>query len=393
MSAILYLVAIAALTQLSIGLVLPATTTIAENLKTPAGSIQSSFATFLMAYAVGQIFFGFLSDKFGRKPMLIAGLFGYVFCGLATPFMESANLFIIVRSLEGFFAASGIVLARAIARDWYEDSALRQAMGVFSAGNALVPALSPLLGSSIMGLFGWRMIFALTTGIGIMLLLITLTFYRESKRCLGTRAASPLSVGGLLTSVRNSDFRTWVFCGAFGFGIWYAYLNGASVVMTLVLHLPPVSFGLMQIFTVGSYMAGGLLTSRISDRWMAQKIAWTGIAACIFASGMLSAWFAVLGANLIVTVVAGMCAAFGIGMIVPTANSSAMNSQQINTGAASAVLGFIQMGFGAGCGAFLTAFLQHVSPLMFPVVMLCFAAASMFALLLIKADNREMEPT
>lgn len=385
---LVFLVAIGAIAQLSIGLSLPVFSLIARDLSVPAAVVQASLSAFLASYAIGQLFFGVASDRFGRKPLLVAGLGLYCLAGAACARAESASEFFFFRLFEGFGSAAGAVLARTVARDWLSGQALKRALSLLSAGNSIVPASAPLLGAVLAHYVEWRGSFLVTAAIGALLLISVAVAYAESRPAdAPDRAKTPLA-STWRTLLTDRQFVLWMLCGSLAFGVWYSFLAGASVAFFTLLGKPPEEFGLMQPFTVGAYVCGALAAGYVSET-APFRLALAGTSTIVVSCLALTGVF-LLGAqpSAITIALVTACATFGIGVVVPTANFCALSRHGANAGAASAFLGFCNMGIGGAASSLLTGLVQqHFGNQMFGVVMLVLALLSMATVIAVDRDD------
>jgi MFS transporter, DHA1 family, multidrug resistance protein len=253
-----------ALGPLSTDMYLPSLPAIARELEATTAQAQLTLSAFLLGFAVGQFVYGPVSDKVGRRPVLLAGLGIYLAASLACAFAPSIEALIAGRFLQAIGAAGPIVLARAMVRDLYEGPRAGRELSRIGAIMGLVPALAPILGGILQSLFGWRANFAATVLCGIGLGAAAFAALPETMR---ERSPGPLSFTAMLkgfgTLLRHPTYRVYVGLSGLSYGGLFAFISGSSFVLQGIYGLSEIAFALSFSFCVIGYISGTLLAQRL----------------------------------------------------------------------------------------------------------------------------------
>lgn len=371
-----------ALGPLSTDMYLPSLPAIARALGTDAARAQLTLSAYLVGYAAGQIVYGPISDKVGRKPTVLAGLALYCLASAVCALAPSIEVLIGARVLQALGAAGPIVLGRAIVRDLYDGARAGRELSRMGMLMGLVPAIAPVLGGVLEPLFGWRSNFWAVLGGAAALALAVMLFLPETLR---ERRPEPISLMNILRGfrvlLRHPGYRLYVMLAAFTYAGLFAFISGSSFVLQGVYGLSPLAFGLSFGLSVLGYIAGTIVAQRIVGGRGLDGTIRLGVL-CLAGGGllMLLGMIGRTGSSLEVTLPMALYAA-GVGLVLPQSNASAMMPFPDRAGAASSLQGLVQMSFAAVVGSTLGLLLAR-SALVMPlcIAAMGLAALSMFAL-------------
>jgi MFS transporter, DHA1 family, multidrug resistance protein len=341
------IVAITACGTLGMHLIIPALPETARALNVSPGAIQLTITLYLIGLAIGQLIYGPISDRFGRRPVLIAGLGLFTLAGIATAAAPGVLTLVVARVLQSIGACSGLVLGRAIVRDLAPPDRAAAQLAMLTLVMSAAPAIAPVLGGYATAWIGWRAAFALLAIVGAATLALAVLLLPETNRLQsGTRAS--LLVGSLRL-FRSRAFCGYVLGGACTTTSFYAFMAASPFILIDLLHQPTERVGLYYLLLMAGVAAGSLLANRIAGRIrvrvalrLANSFAIAGAALFMLAdlTGMLN----------VVTVIAPVVLFMvGAGMASPFALSGAVSVNPHAIGAASGLYGFTQMAYGALC--------------------------------------------
>jgi DHA1 family bicyclomycin/chloramphenicol resistance-like MFS transporter len=344
------LAALSAIGPLTTDMYLPSLPDIVRLLDATTAQGQLTISAYLIGFAAGQIIYGPVSDRHGRKPILIGAVVLYSAASLLCASATSIEMLIGARALQALGGCGGIVLARAVVRDLYSGARAGRELSLIGSVMALAPVLAPLAGGALQTAFGWRSIFLTLVacgfaGIAIIWLLLPETLARR---------AGPLSLRSMLRSygvvARHPVYLAYVGLASISYAGLFAWISGASFVLQNLYGLDPFHFGIA--FAVGSvgYMAGSTIAARVVGRL---SIDGTIGAGCLsMAVGGLAMAAAVgIGLHSALSLVLPMAVYLaGLGMVLPQSIAGAMTPFPERAGVASALLGFIQQCSAAACG-------------------------------------------
>jgi DHA1 family bicyclomycin/chloramphenicol resistance-like MFS transporter len=351
------LAALSAIGPLTTDMYLPSLPDIARALGAPTAQVQLTISAYLFGFAVGQILYGPVSDRHGRKPVLMAAVGLYCAASLACALSTSIEMLIAARALQALGGSGGIVLARAVVRDLYSGARAGRELSLIGSVMALAPVLAPIIGGVLQTGFGWRSVFFTLVAAGLLGAGVVWMLLPET---LGRRA-EPLSASSMLKSygvvARNPAYLAYLGLASTSYAGLFAWISGASFVLQNLYGLTPFSFGIA--FALGSvgYMAGATLAARMVVRLgLDRTIGFGGCACAIGGLGMVAA--VALGltsaASLVLPVAVYLA---GLGMVLPQSIAGAMTPFPERAGTASALLGFVQQSIAALCGAVVGALL------------------------------------
>ena len=341
------IVAITACGTLGMHLIIPALPDTARSLGVSAGTIQLTITLYLIGLAIGQLLYGPVSDRFGRRPVLLAGLALFTLAGLATTAAPNAWTLVIARILQSIGACAGLVLGRAIVRDSATADRATAQLALLTLVMSAAPAIAPVLGGTATAWFGWRAAFALLAIVGAVTLVFAILLLPETNTLQASARASMLL--GSLRLFRSRAFCGYVLGGACTTTSFYAFMAASPFILVNLLHQSPERVGLYYLLLMVGVAAGGLAANRLAGRIttrsalrIANAIAIAG-AAC-FMLAELAGWLNVV--SMIAPVVVFMV---GAGMASPFALTGAVSVNPHAIGAASGLYGFTQMAYGALC--------------------------------------------
>jgi DHA1 family bicyclomycin/chloramphenicol resistance-like MFS transporter len=346
------LAALTAIGPLSTDMYLPSLPDIARQLGASTAQVQLTISAYLIGFAVGQIFYGPVSDRHGRKPVLLAALALYCAASLVCALSTSIEMLIVARFAQALGGSGGIVLARAIVRDLHSGAKAGRELSLIGSVMALAPVLAPVVGGVLQTGFGWRLVFVTLVAAGLAGASIVWLLLPET---LARRAADPVSPTTMLKSyravARNPAYLAYLGLATTSYAGLFAWISGASFVLQNLYGLSPFSFGVA--FALGSvgYMIGATIAAQLVVRF--------GIDGIV---GLGSGTVAIGGLGTVAALALGFTSAFslvlpvaiylaGLGMVLPQAIAGAMTPFPERAGAASAFLGFIQQCAAALCGA------------------------------------------
>ncbi len=264
---------LSAFTPLSIDMDLPALPVIESDLKASVGDIQLTLSAFMIAFGVGQIFYGPAGDRFGRRPVILGGLGVYVLTSIGCAFAAAAGHLVLLRMLQGLAACGGVVLARTMVRDLAERDQAARVMSLMMACTSIAPMLAPLIGGQILWFLGWRAIFFILAGIGIFGWFAAFLRLPETLR---PEYRQPLVVSSILKRfgelVRHKAFMGYAFTSSFQFAALFSFLSGSPFVFIQHYGLAPRLYGLVFGGMVVFMTVGSLLNAKFAPVFGAGKI-------------------------------------------------------------------------------------------------------------------------
>jgi MFS transporter, DHA1 family, multidrug resistance protein len=371
-----------ALGPLSTDLYLPSLPTITRSLSTDSASVQLTLSAYLFGFAIGQIFYGPISDKYGRKPAVLAGLLIYCAASALCAIATSIDTLIIARILQALGAAGPIVLGRAMVRDLYEGPRAGRELARMSMIMGLVPAIAPIIGGVIDPVFGWRSNFWVVLLCGSVLAAIVGLMLPETLR---ERRLEPISAMNILKGfgflLNHKAYQVYIVLGGLTYAGLFCFISGSSFVLQSRYGLTPLTFGLSFAFSVIGFISGTIAAQKlVSRRGLDGTIAVGVICLALGGSAMLILGWVNIGSSLEVTLPMALYAA-GVGLVLPQVNASAMMPFPDRAGAASSLQGLVQMSIAAVVGTTLGAVLHH-STLFLPLFIFAmgFCALLLFSL-------------
>ncbi|MET4807684.1 multidrug effflux MFS transporter [Limibacillus sp. MBR-115] len=345
------LTALVSVGPISTDLYLPSLPSMRFDLAASEGQAQLTLSAFLVGFALAQLFQGPLSDRFGRKPVMLGGLLVYVLASMACVFAPTIELLIMGRVLQALGACVGPVVGRAIVRDVYGPNDAARVLSYIGSAMALAPAVGPLIGGAVQEFLGWRANFYAMLIYGVIAVGLLLWLVPETNRYKDPDATRP---GAILrnyrTLLRERRYLGYVWVTAAVFGGLFAFISGSSFIIIETLGYSPFAFGLCFLVFVTGFMTGSLLSGRFSRRFGVDRLILIGTSLSL-AAGTTGAVFALAGVlNLWVILVPIFPFMVGCGMVLPNAFAGAIGPYPRMAGAASALLGFLQMVVGAASG-------------------------------------------
>ena len=350
-----------ALGPLSMDMYLPSLPDIGRTLHTPVLQVQLTISSYLFGFAVGQIFYGPVSDRFGRRPVLLAALVVYALATVGCAVAQSINALIALRFLQALGGAGAIVLARAVVRDLYSGVRAGRELSLMGAITGVAPIFAPVIGGVLQTFFGWRAIFVLLV---VCALVIGATAARLLPETLRERPKTPFSLGEMAALYRsvavhrgflaNLAILTASFVGLF------AWISGAPVVMqSAVYGLSPFIFGVTFAVGAGGFVLGTLTAARIVIRFGLDRLIGIGTAA-MAVGGLLMALVVALALSHVLWFVGAMTLYLaGIGFALPSTMAGALTPFPDRAGTASSVMGLVQQSGAAVTAAAVGAYLGH----------------------------------
>lgn len=333
---------LAAVAPLAIDMYLPAFPEMADEFGTGASAVQLTLTTFLIGLALGQLAFGPLSDRYGRRPMLLIGTLVCTVFSATSALAPTIELLAASRFLQGFAGAAGIVLGRAVISDRATGAAAGKLFGLLVAVNAVAPVVAPLLGGVFVTNFGWRSVFWVLTVLSALMFVAVLALVPETlpKEERTTGGVSSM-LGDARTILGNRRYVGFTLAYAFAFGVMFAYISASPFVLQDVHGLATGWY--TAVFTANALglvvfsILNNVVVGRIGDR-ATLRIGLTSLA--VFAVLMLIN--ALVGPALWLTLVAMFGTMGSLGLVIANATTLALGEAHHHAGTGSAVLGTLQ---------------------------------------------------
>ena len=343
----LLLGSLAALGPLTIDMYLPSFPSIVADYRTSASIVQFSLTACLLGLGFGQIVIGPLSDVKGRKKPLLITLFLYFLASLFLAFAPNIQLFIVGRFLQGFAAAGGIVLSRAVVRDLYNGRELTKFFSLLMLINNLAPIMSPLIGSSILLFTNWHGVFFLLSIVGLLLVAIISIKLPETlsaeNKVESNFTQTMKNFGSLL---KNREFLGFAFTQSFMTAGIFAYVSGTPFVYQNIYGASPQLFSILFAMNGIGIMIGTRLVGKFADVISEAKFLKIGLTLALSASSALVVAVFAQG-PLFTVVIPVFLFVSSIGMISTSSFSLAMAKQGHIAGSAAALLGLLPFLLGA----------------------------------------------
>jgi DHA1 family bicyclomycin/chloramphenicol resistance-like MFS transporter len=283
------LILVSAINPVAVNMFVPAMPDIMHALATDVASVQMVLSAYLFATAVAQLVIGPLSDRFGRRPLMIGGLLVFTLASVLCALAPTVGWLIGGRILQGAGGCAGMVLSRAIVRDLYERDRAAAMLGYVTMGFAIAPMLSPTLGGVLNDQLGWHSIFLAQAIIGGVGVLATIVIVPETRRLLVQKDGKrPGYLASIRTLARIPAFWSYTLCLGCGVAVFFSFLSGTPVIAAEILGITGTEFGLYFTFVPFGFLLGNFLTARFSLRLGIARmmIAGTGLAvAAVLALG------------------------------------------------------------------------------------------------------------
>ena len=340
------LAGLAALGSLATNIILPAFPQIGAELNVSPRDLALTLSSFFVAFAFGQLLVGPLSDRFGRKWLVVGGLATFVFGCLVCALAGDLSVLILGRIIQALGACAASVLSRAIARDLFDGEALARALALTMIAMAASPGFSPLIGSALGGLFGWQTIFL---GVAAFAAVLAGCYWKMLGETHPVERRESLSLSAVgLAYVRlatNPQFILPALAVSLVIGALYTFFAAAPAVLISVLGLTGLQLALYFAGTVVIVFAAGFLAPRLARRWSPVAAGALGLGFAVAGSAVILAF---AGAPNLVSITMGLTLfLFGMGLINPLGTAIALQPFGREAGTASALLGFLQMGCAA----------------------------------------------
>lgn len=352
---LLTLVALSGVSALSMNVFLPSLPGMARDFQVDYGVMQLSVSAYIGASAVLQLLGGPLSDRFGRRPVVIWGLIGFLLATVGTLLATTATTFLVFRLAQSVITVCMLV-PRAVIRDLYDGDRAASMLGYVTMGMAVVPMMAPVFGGVLDELFGWQANFAVMGLLGIAVLALAYRNMGETVRGGGMSLRAQMVNYPILAR----SHRFWGYCLAatLSSGAFFAYLGGAPFVGEQVFGLTPAQVGYWFAAPSIGYLLGNFLSARFSPVMGLNRMILIGAVICLVA---LSAALLVDLSGVVHPIVFfGAIALMGLGngMVLPNANAGMMSVRPELAGTASGLGGALAVAGGAALSALAGALLQ-----------------------------------
>ena len=337
------LAALTALGPLSMDMYLPSLPEIARVLEAPPARVQLTISSYLIGFAVGQVIYGPLSDRYGRRPVLLAALAAYVTSTLICAVTQSIDPLIGARFLQGIGGSGTIVLARAMVRDAYSGARAGRELSLMGSISAFAPVVAPMIGGVLQTAFGWRANFVVMGGAAVIAMLVAGRLLPETLR---QRAHDPFSLSRIVGSygsvLRHRGFVANLGILTISYAGLFAWISGAAFVLQGIYGLSALAFGFTFAIGAAGYMTGATLAARLVLRLGLDRTMGLGVTA--LAAGGLGAAVVVAAhvADGVWLVVAMAIYLAGLGLAMPQAMASALTPFPDRAGTAAALMGLVQ---------------------------------------------------
>lgn len=350
--------AIASLGPLTMTMYLPAMPALTADLGAPDALAKLTLTVYLASFAFGQLVYGPVSDRLGRRPALAAGLVIYCLASALAAVAPSIELLLVARLIQGFGACAGPTIARAMIRDLYSGTTAARAMSVIGMTVAVAPAIGQVFGGLMTEVGSWRWIFVILGLFGVAIFVLSSRRLRETNvrpDPTATRIATMVTNYALLLGSRR--FLAYVLAVSCCVGGLFAYAASAPFVLISVVGISAVDYGFLGLFPVAGTFLGTLIINRFAHRVPLIRLIWLGLASSASA-GIGQFILLTMGDVSVPTVIGSMTLwMFGFGLLMPGAMAGALGPFPRIAGSASALMGFCQMGVGA-LGTLLSAALN-----------------------------------
>lgn len=356
-----------ALGPITLSMYAPAMPALAVALDTTPAMVQLTLTVYLAAFAVAQLVYGPLSDRFGRRPVVLGGMVVFVAGSVEAAFATSIETLLLARFVQAVGACAGPAVARAIVRDLYSGPAAARVLALVGMALTLAPAVGPAIGGYLQTWFGWRAIF-LALGLFGVAVLTAAFFMAETNRRRDPAALDPRRmVANYRRLAVSPAYLGYVAIVACTLGGLLSYVAGSPFVLISIVGLSPEAFGWTSIATTSGYFVGSIAASRLVGRVGIRSLVTAGMLVVLAGGGLLSLNVA-MGWIGVATVVGPMILwTCGLGAVYPSAMAGALQPFPQIAGAASALMGFVQMG-SAALGSLAVARLNDGTALAIGVV-------------------------
>ena len=340
--------ALTALPPLSIDASLPAFPATARALGVAPGALGATLGAFMLAFALGQLLWGPLSDRYGRRPIVLTGLVLYALAGFACALAHHAPELIAARFAQGFTACASTVGARATIRDLFVERERSAAMqGYVAAAMSVAPIVAPLLGAAILRVSDWRGVYAMLAGAGIVLAGIAYAGLRESAPADRPPSRNPFPGYARYVRMPRSVALSFLVAGAFAGQ--FAFISASPFVLVDQFRLPTIAYAIAFAGASAAFIVGTLATGRFARGRpeMPERLLAIGAYAMPAIGALVLAISALPNGGPAPFVVAMGAYAFAAGMVMPNVFAIGMERAGAIAGIAAAVLGAAQMAGGA----------------------------------------------
>ncbi|MFK7861966.1 MAG: multidrug effflux MFS transporter [Granulosicoccus sp.] len=357
----------------------PSLPDLAEWFETTPTRVKLTISLNMLAFGLAQLIHGPLSDRYGRKPVLIVSSVFVVILSLACALAQTIDQLIVARVLLGLAAAAEAVIGLAIIKDLYNEKEQVKALALLGMVIAITPAAAPILGGYLHVAFGWQSNFFVISAMAFLSMLIVARFLPESTTPNPNALKPLILIKGYKDLLKNTDFLTHCAILGVALGLIFVFVTGAPFILIDKLGVAADQFGYYQASIVVAFFFGSVLASRLADHWEAMSLLRVGVAlvltgAVVLCSVILSGSttpISLTGAYMIIT--------FGMGPLFAVAPSRALRSIDGQAGTASALLSGIEQTM-AGLAAVMISVLHDGSarPMAFVTVFLGLALIGLF---------------
>ena len=332
-----------ALPRITLDMHLPALPAMADYFQTSDSQLQLTLTLYALGSAISLLVSGPLTDRFGRRPVLLAGLFLYVLATAACALADNIAVLIIARLFQALGGCCTTVIGRVIVRDYFDRNEQARLLGLISMAMAISPMAAPVLGSLMLPFIHWRGLFVLLGVIGAVLCLVVYRRLPET-RPPEVAAAPPrglLRIYGQL--LRDRYFLRYSLAIGCVYSTYFPFISESSALLQRGFHLSATAYALVFAATISGYMLGANLFRRLVRRFEADRVIVAGIAVNVLGSGILALATVALPGEWLAIVLPMVLIMVSVGMVIPACQLSVLQPYGAIAGTASGLFFFTQM--------------------------------------------------
>ncbi len=355
---LLTLIALSAVSPLAINIVVPALPGLQRVFQADYATVQLALSLYLLTFALAQLIVGPLSDRYGRRPVILWGLVVFAIGSAMCVMAPSIEVLIVGRVVQALGGSAGIVLARAIVRDLHERDRAAAVIGYMTTGMAMAQMVGPAVGGLLDETVGWQAIFWLLTGASVIVFAVCVRDLSETNRYRGQSIGIGTLITGYRTLLRHPVFVSHAATATFASAVYFAFMGGAPYIATELMGLTPSVYGLYFIFVAGGYAVGNFISGRRAQAYGIARMITLGNALALIAIGLSAGLLAMGWMHPLSLFVPMFIASVANGITLPSAIAGAVSARPDLAGAASGLSGALQVGLGAVATAVVGATLS-----------------------------------